>query len=729
MTDTNTIPNPNPTPTMTESKNILSTDPDVYTIDNYLTETECQHFIDLGKPRLKRALVSGSNDGYVSNGRTGQNCWIRHDTDKITKRVGEKIAKLVGIPLENAEAFQIIYYGVTQEYRQHYDGWEHNNSEKTLRNMKYGGQRLWTGLCYLNDVEEGGGTRFNRIDTEVQARKGRLCVFRNTLKDSHVRHPLSEHAGMPVIKGEKYAFNLWFREYNSKKLYRDFNPEYYRQVTSLDTNDKIRFFTKGRLLHPTKNIMVIDDFISETEMNVLETGTNFDQSRPTDRKWFKKVDIPTLVCKIESMTQIPSDLYENINMVYYQSGYTHQSHFDAYDLNSEAGKKYTIDLGQRLYTLTGFLSTGVNYEFDVLNTTYSSKRGSLLVYQNNIDNRLERDFQIRKQISNTRDEEDPTGGVILFHIYIRAKTKTDKYTHTFVKRHYTQQHLIPSIPPQTPQTSQTPQTTGSLTITPTKIIPTPPRTPENYTETLEEVLRQFSDESRKSFTSYKSLTFTNKLPYQQLSKYIDDFKTARKVNSKDYNHGSLCKGILDQSYTFDEFTPVVVQDIITEQAIEVFKRYYRDCFSKRIFPLGDRQSNRYKAHNEPMSRLLQYEIHPLIEHILGKKVRPTYTYLSAYVKDADLPAHTDRADCEYTVSFVIDKPNNTNWNIYFHKIKQPKKHNGRYDFTPDKSECIAIDCDPNGLMMFGGMDHIHFRERLQHDYYTIVLLHYCSIND
>ena len=515
MTDTNTIPitssTPSSTPpsTMNESKHILSTDPDVYTIDNYLTEAECQHFIDLGKPRLKRALVSGSNDGYVSNGRTGQNCWIRHDTDEITKRVGEKMFNLVGIPLENAEAFQIIYYGVTQEYRQHYDGWEHNNSEKTLRNMKYGGQRLWTGLCYLNDVEEGGDTRFNRIDTEVQARKGRLCVFRNTLKDSHVRHPLSEHAGMPVIKGEKYAFNLWFREYNSKKLYRDFNPEYYRQVishnitshnitsqnqdiTSLDTNDKIRFFTKGRLLHPTKNIMVIDDFISETEMNVLETGTNFDRSRPTDRKWFKKVDIPTLVRKIESMTQIPSDLYENINMVYYQSGYTHQSHFDAYDLESEVGKKYTKDLGQRLYTLTGFLSTGVNYEFDVLNTTYISKRGSLLVYQNNIDNRLERDVQIRKQISNTRDEEDPTGGVILFHIYIRAKTKTDKYTHTFVKRHYTQQHLIPSIPPQTPQTS------GSLT--PTKIIPTLPRTPENYTETLEEVLRQFSDESRKSFT-------------------------------------------------------------------------------------------------------------------------------------------------------------------------------------------------------------------------------------
>jgi len=31
---------------------------------------------------------------------------------------------------------------------------------------------------------------------------------------------------MPVIKGEKYAFNLWFKEYNAKKLYSNFNSKY-----------------------------------------------------------------------------------------------------------------------------------------------------------------------------------------------------------------------------------------------------------------------------------------------------------------------------------------------------------------------------------------------------------------------------------------------------------------------------------------------------------------------
>ena len=73
-------------------------DPEVYTIDNYLTHEECEHFIKLGKPNLQRALVSGQTKGYVSQGRSGQNCWINHNTDEITQRVGEKIAKVVGVP-------------------------------------------------------------------------------------------------------------------------------------------------------------------------------------------------------------------------------------------------------------------------------------------------------------------------------------------------------------------------------------------------------------------------------------------------------------------------------------------------------------------------------------------------------------------------------------------------------------------------------------------------------
>ena len=143
--------------------------------------------------------------------------------------------------------------------------------------------------------------------------------------------------------------------------------------------------------------------------------------------------------------------------------------------------------------------------------------------------------------------------------------------------------------------------------------------------------------------------------------------------------------------------------------------------------MGDRQSNRYKANNEPMSRFLHYEFLPLIEKIVGKSMKPTYTYLSAYVKGADLPPHTDRPDCEYTVSFIVDKPVGSNWNIYVHKKQQPVKYKGRYDIKPSLDECVPVDCDVGGIMLFQGTDHIHFREELEHDYYNILLLHYCSV--
>ena len=41
---------------------------------------------------------------------------------------------------------------------------------------------------------------------------GKLLVFSNVYENTNKRHENSEHAGMPVIEGEKWAFNLWLRE-------------------------------------------------------------------------------------------------------------------------------------------------------------------------------------------------------------------------------------------------------------------------------------------------------------------------------------------------------------------------------------------------------------------------------------------------------------------------------------------------------------------------------------
>ena len=117
-----------------------------------------------------------------------------------------------------------MHYGETQEYRQHYDSWLHDGSEKTLRCMNKGGARMKTALCYLNDVVKGGGTKMTKLNITIPAEKGKLLVFENVHSGTNKRHELSEHAGMPVIEGEKWAFNLWFREESRDKLY-DYNKE------------------------------------------------------------------------------------------------------------------------------------------------------------------------------------------------------------------------------------------------------------------------------------------------------------------------------------------------------------------------------------------------------------------------------------------------------------------------------------------------------------------------
>ena len=146
-------------------------DPEVYTIDDVLSIDECQHFINISKDNMKQSLVSKNDKGGLSSGRTSSNTWLPHNHDPITFAIAQKIAKIVDMPLENAESYQVVHYNVTQEYRQHFDSWEHNYSDKTLRCMKMGGARLKTALVYLNDVEEGGGTKMTKLKREIKLTK------------------------------------------------------------------------------------------------------------------------------------------------------------------------------------------------------------------------------------------------------------------------------------------------------------------------------------------------------------------------------------------------------------------------------------------------------------------------------------------------------------------------------------------------------------------------------
>ena len=689
--------------------------PDVMTQDNFLTDAECDHFINLARPKLVRAQVSSNKSGEISVGRTGKNCWIIHNQDDITLRVGKKIADEVGIPLHHAEAYQIIYYDKTQEYREHCDGWEHDDSEKSIRCMQYGGQRMTTALCYLNDVQQGGHTRMTKLDINVPAEKGKILIFTNVYKDTNIRHPLSEHAGTPVLEGEKWAFNLWFREIPKNELYyKDKQPlpravetrsyrnlltkiahKTYSNVSEIDLikdDTNVSVLKDEPLIVSLKNVINCDDVVQLITLANQNEKFKKDQfSSPRTFCWIKNDDIPNLILKLSLILKIDPDMFENICLTKYHRQNIHNCHYDAFDLSTKTGNAKTLIRGQRLYSVIGILNDFTNFEFVNLNLKPILKPGDLLFYKN-IGDSLDRNPLLLNKIENKNEN-----GVILLSLYIReySLNKAKKISYDGFNFNLNPISKIDK----------------NITIIPK----------EDYMQTLEEVYIMFENNSM-NIRGYKSMNFINKVNWGDVCESAKQLYALRK-NAPLLNQESFKK-----KFYFDEFNPVCHNNAFTKEATEFFREYFRKHIADGSYALGDRQSSlRYKGNDESLSRLLHYELLPLIEHVTQKKLRPTYTYMAGYTKGGDLPAHTDRQDCQYTVSVVLDKPEGSSWPIYFDKVKQKGKNKGRVKDVSKKEDCVSCDAEAGGFMMFNGEDHAHFREPLEYEFYTVLLCHYRRI--
>lgn len=185
--------------------------PLIHTFDGLLSQPECEHIIALARPQIRRAQVSGVTGGSLSKGRSNTLAWIRQDIDATVQAVSERLAARVGLPLSHAESLQVIHYDTGEEYRPHFDAYD-LTTEKGRRYTARGGQRLVTLLAYLSNVAEGGATGFPHLGIDVAPRRGKVLLFHNCKPGTTTRDPHSYHQGKAPVRGDKWAFNLWFHE-------------------------------------------------------------------------------------------------------------------------------------------------------------------------------------------------------------------------------------------------------------------------------------------------------------------------------------------------------------------------------------------------------------------------------------------------------------------------------------------------------------------------------------
>ena len=187
-------------------------------VHDFISVDECEEILAYSWQNMERSSVASKDGkGEIHKGRTGSNTWLAHDASPVIKGVADRISQMVRMPLDNAEPFQVVHYTENQEYDYHYDSFDENDEGYNEEYTNNGGQRLITVLGYLRDVPKGGETGFNHLGVNIQPRRGSVIVWWNVEPNTTKREIKSQHAGLPVLEGEKYAFNLWFREREFKK--------------------------------------------------------------------------------------------------------------------------------------------------------------------------------------------------------------------------------------------------------------------------------------------------------------------------------------------------------------------------------------------------------------------------------------------------------------------------------------------------------------------------------
>ena len=190
--------------------------PWVITLDNFLSDTECDRLIELGHEsgyqrsgENGQASFDGTYNPKIGERRTSTNTWCNTPeclADPVTQDVMDRIAEITQVPVINQEYLQMLRYEEGQHYKVHHDYIESQANRPP-------GVRMMTVFLYLNNVQAGGGTHFPGLDITVMPKRGSVLIWPSVMdEDTSVIDPRTQHEALPVEQGLKYAANAWIHQ-------------------------------------------------------------------------------------------------------------------------------------------------------------------------------------------------------------------------------------------------------------------------------------------------------------------------------------------------------------------------------------------------------------------------------------------------------------------------------------------------------------------------------------
>lgn len=186
--------------------------PYVLVLDNVLSTDECDTLVTLAQTKLKRSTVIDPASGQEINiaQRSSSGTFFNVNETPFIAMLDKRIAEIMDMPVENGEGLQILHYRQGGEYRPHFDYFPPADPGSQAH-LQRGGQRVSTMVIYLSGVEDGGGTQFPEVGLTVIPKKGSAVYFEYCNQAGEV-DPLTLHAGLPVLAGEKWIATKWVRQ-------------------------------------------------------------------------------------------------------------------------------------------------------------------------------------------------------------------------------------------------------------------------------------------------------------------------------------------------------------------------------------------------------------------------------------------------------------------------------------------------------------------------------------
>ena len=144
-----------------------------------------------------------------------------------------------------------------------------------------------------------------------------------------------------------------------------------------------------------------------------------------------------------------------------------------------------------------------------------------------------------------------------------------------------------------------------------------------------------------------------------------------------------------------------------------FSTYLRNYFTLRVQNDrlgGDEQApNSHCVYGDPAFDMVMAMSTGDIGRIVGKKLIPQYTYARIYKNGSDLKIHSDRPECQYSVTLSLGGEYEKPWPIWI-KDYAGKSH--------------EVPLDVGDMLVYSGCELAHWREKFEGDTQYQLFMHY-----